>query len=777
MSTTADERLVVMLEARVSEFEKRMRQAEGRGTNTYQRLRRGSRDATRAMERDMVQSTGRINQALTATGTRVTGFARTLAAGFAGGLVAGAVAGLTSQLQGAVRAIAEVGDQARRAGVGVEAFQRWRAVAAQARIGVDQLADGFRELNLRADEWVTTGGGSAADAFERLGFTATDLRDRLQDPSELMLEIMRRMRHLDTAARIRVADEIFGGSAGERFVELLGRSQTEIRQMMTEADTLSEAQITRAQELDREYTRLMGNLRTGWQHAVIGTANFLAQLANIRGSLDDLAAHDLFQNPAQAEMMLGEGIVGALDTEGVAAHADAIRDMIGLYNHFAASAQMVQPALRRLSAELHGAGYTEAGEAVHQLAEGMDVLIAGFEGGTVSAEGFEEGMAHLIARAQETLTGVQDLDSPTFERVTARLRDLAAMLTQVKAEAEAARRAMPGSAHGQDTGDPLPFVVMPPGTPPAPTPPTLTRPPRGGGGARDNYGQATTQIREQTEALNLQAAALVAAGIAGEDYATAIEYARQRAELMSAALRDGREITPALQAEIDALARAYVGAGNAAQTAAEQMQGVEERAERGAERVVDLFGQMARGGDVAREAVLRLIAELLRMRAIEGLSGVAKGGGGGWLGAIVRAFGFAAGGYTGDGPMMEPAGIVHRGEYVMSKAAVQRLGAGNLEALHQRTLKGFAQGGLVGGAAPRPMPGQSNGRAAGAAAVDVRIHTTVSVDDEGKLKAMVHATAEKTSQAVVAGALDAHDRQVLPQRVKDILDDPYRTSW
>ena len=41
MNTTAgaDERLVVMLEARISEFEKRMAKAEGTGTRTYQKLR------------------------------------------------------------------------------------------------------------------------------------------------------------------------------------------------------------------------------------------------------------------------------------------------------------------------------------------------------------------------------------------------------------------------------------------------------------------------------------------------------------------------------------------------------------------------------------------------------------------------------------------------------------------------------------------------------------------------------------------------------------------
>lgn len=55
--------------------------------------------------------------------------------------------------------------------------------------------------------------------------------------------------------------------------------------------------------------------------------------------------------------------------------------------------------------------------------------------------------------------------------------------------------------------------------------------------------------------------------------------------------------------------------------------------------------------------------------------------------------GFADGGYTGDGGKFEPAGVVHRGEFVMSKAATSRIGVGTLN----RMLKGYADGGYVGG--------------------------------------------------------------------------------
>lgn len=46
---------------------------------------------------------------------------------------------------------------------------------------------------------------------------------------------------------------------------------------------------------------------------------------------------------------------------------------------------------------------------------------------------------------------------------------------------------------------------------------------------------------------------------------------------------------------------------------------------------------------------------------------------------------FANGGYTGDGGKYEPAGIVHKGEYVFSQEDVNRIGLSNLEAMHNGT--------------------------------------------------------------------------------------------
>ncbi|MCK9987649.1 MAG: hypothetical protein AzoDbin1_04121 [Azoarcus sp.] len=68
----------------------------------------------------------------------------------------------------------------------------------------------------------------------------------------------------------------------------------------------------------------------------------------------------------------------------------------------------------------------------------------------------------------------------------------------------------------------------------------------------------------------------------------------------------------------------------------------------------------------------------------------------------VAAMGFATGGYTGDGGKYEPAGVVHRGEFVTRKEVTQQPGAiPFLYAFNQRGMdavfgwRGYAGGGLV----------------------------------------------------------------------------------
>lgn len=67
-----------------------------------------------------------------------------------------------------------------------------------------------------------------------------------------------------------------------------------------------------------------------------------------------------------------------------------------------------------------------------------------------------------------------------------------------------------------------------------------------------------------------------------------------------------------------------------------------------------------------------------------------------WSGGYVK--GFDVGGYTGNGGKYTPAGIVHKGEYVITKEATSRIGLDYLNYLNYGTTRGFAGGGLVGNA-------------------------------------------------------------------------------
>jgi phage-related minor tail protein len=64
----------------------------------------------------------------------------------------------------------------------------------------------------------------------------------------------------------------------------------------------------------------------------------------------------------------------------------------------------------------------------------------------------------------------------------------------------------------------------------------------------------------------------------------------------------------------------------------------------------------------------------------------------------VAVSGFAEGGYTGRGGKYEPAGVVHRGEFVMPQSSVKNIGLSNLYSMMNAT-KGYASGGMVGGVA------------------------------------------------------------------------------
>lgn len=105
--------------------------------------------------------------------------------------------------------------------------------------------------------------------------------------------------------------------------------------------------------------------------------------------------------------------------------------------------------------------------------------------------------------------------------------------------------------------------------------------------------------------------------------------------------------------------------------------------------------------------------------------------------------GYSSGGYTGNGGVNEPAGVVHKGEVVWSQADVARAGGvGIVEAMRQG-LRGYAVGGPVGGGSPSGFSGGS---------INVRVLNA----PEGTTASASRNTQGGFDIEVLLGEIDAH---------------------
>ncbi|ADH87361.1 phage tape measure protein [Ancylobacter novellus DSM 506] len=287
----------------------------------------------------------------------------------------------------------------------------------------------------------------------------------------------------------------------------------------------------------------------------------------------------------------------------------------------------------------------------------------------------------------------------------------------------------------------------------------------------DSYQRLTAAIKERTGAIEAETAAQASLNPLMNDYGFAVEKARAEYDLLTAAQEAGLSITPELRAQIDTLATAYANAS----AASEQLRESQGRLQQAAAD----FNEMGRGvlsgfiadftnaetrADALNNAIGRIVDSLAEMA----LSSVFKpqgSGSGGLFGAFFSALtggtsgttsGYAGasalydeGGYTGDGGKHDVAGAVHRGEYVFSKAAVQRLGADNLEMLHLMGKKGYADGGFVGGLS-MPRISRRGGASRGAGAV-LSFSPVTNID----------ATGSQVSRQEIAGMLAQRDKALM----------------
>ena len=284
---------------------------------------------------------------------------------------------------------------------------------------------------------------------------------------------------------------------------------------------------------------------------------------------------------------------------------------------------------------------------------------------------------------------------------------------------------------------------------------------KGGAEKANDFEKEVAAIEKRTRAFDSERAAV---GRSAQEAAKAEASFR----LLEAAKKANLPITDQLRAKIDTLATSYASAKVKLDEAEAAQRRVQETQRYLGDAMTDALGDLLVEGrsladvfdNLAKSlAKAALQAVLMGSGPLAGLFGGAAPAGGGVGGILGKLMGFADGGYTGDGGRLEPAGVVHRGEFVLPADVVKRLGVRNLEGLR----RGYANGGLVGGSAPS-IPKANLGAGAGRGSV-ITVAPSITVQATGGTNEQNADLAGQVGQQV-GQQLDAMVRGIMAQEMR-----------
>ncbi|MFC7396720.1 hypothetical protein ACFQU1_05880 [Chelatococcus sp. GCM10030263] len=256
----------------------------------------------------------------------------------------------------------------------------------------------------------------------------------------------------------------------------------------------------------------------------------------------------------------------------------------------------------------------------------------------------------------------------------------------------------------------------------------------GGGSSRrspdDQFQRSLDSTREQIAALNAERLGLDQTTEAREKAAETVRLYADAKRAGLAVDKEGVPVDAQARQRIDELTSAYGRAAQALDDARDKQQQFQELQQFIGDNLSGFFSDIVTGSATVEDALKRVVsalgdaalqAALLGQGPLAGLFGTSAGAGktGGLIGALGGLFGgssgggatiaggsgglYATGGYTGPGGKYQPAGVVHKGEYVFDAAAGgPRDGHRRaLRSAHQKCHAGAGGREAAGGAAPR----------------------------------------------------------------------------
>jgi hypothetical protein len=690
MPVTDEERLVVAIEARIAQFEKNMLRAERTGSQSFTKLRGSSKSATQQMEADMIRSTTRINQALATTSASIGAFGKA----FAIGATTAAFTGFTAAVKASIESTANLGRQARMANVDLERFQELKFVAEQNRIGVDALVDGFKELSIRADEFVQTGAGGGAEAFQRLGYSSEDLARKLKNPSDLFLEIIGRVKDLDRAAQVRIFDEIFGGQAGERFVELVEQGEQGIRDQIKAANDLglvmNKELVQRAEEVDKKFNIIANTIGTRIKAAIIDAVSAWSRF------IDEF---NTFEEQKKSTLQFRQSELGM--------------ERVELENQIMQTPKSEEMVLRKLKARMDMLN-AEDRQITDTLATRQAAKPATPATTTTPVTPRDLGADYMREYRDELAkTNRERLISTEIEKILSDASSKGVKLTKEQAAAlaeESVARTERDAAAKKAAKE---------------------------AGKDNEYDRGTQQIRERIDVLRAETEAQRAINPLIDDHGLAVEAAAAKQELLNAAQRAGITVTPELAKEIENLSTTYGLAVQESQMLAEKQDEIRQRAEEAMDQAKDVTKGFILGMIDGRDAAdlvvdgLKKIADALLddvLNSIFKVQSASGGSGGGFLSGLMSIFGGGLGGGSKYFPPAPKVGMYATGGVAKEPSI-------------------FAE---AGPEAAVPLPDGRRipvdlGNSGAGGSMDVKVDVGVSIDENGNLQAYVKNVSRQES--------------------------------
>ncbi|WP_216824591.1 phage tail tape measure protein [Paragemmobacter aquarius] len=432
----ADERLVVMLEARIAEFEKRMQQAERRGTRTYTGLRNSSSRATREMERDAARAAASVNQSMASISGRIGAFGQA----FVGGLIAGGLAATLSQIGSAaataVKQMADLVDVADAVAMSTDDFQGLVQGMGLAGVATEEAESGLKNFVDRLGD-AQKGSGALYEVLKRNNIALTDQAGNLRPTVDLLRDFAGLVKDApDQAARMALTTDAFG-KAGKNMTLAFADGAEGLDAMKQAAIeggyVIEEDLLRRAAELDDKFDMLATRLGNVFKVGVVEAATFF-------GLVDREARAAAEFVPDQAARVIGEELTAQLAAledvqEGTKVQLESL---IAEYQALGAEARLLVPALAEGATMMRGLGNEAAAVVLTDLAAEMSDAAQAFADGKITGEEYAAKLERIATETGDAISKMSELDQARLAGVSGAVSGLLDWIKQIPAAAQEA---------------------------------------------------------------------------------------------------------------------------------------------------------------------------------------------------------------------------------------------------------------------------------------------------------------------------------------------------